>query len=120
MDESIRLVGYQNRSEFIRDLIRDHLVKRQWSDNQVVIATLMLIYNHHIHGLTEKLTDVQHHHHQTILATTHVHLSHDLCAEMTLMRGKAADLHKLAGEIQQHKGVLHASLAMSSTGEDLS
>jgi len=110
---------YSNRSEFLRDLIRDSLVAEQWESDKDVVATVTLIYDHHTRGLLDKLTHMQHHHHGKVMANTHVHLDHDLCAEMILMKGKGNELRKLADLLGQQKGVVHAAISMSSTGREL-
>ncbi len=122
-DQLERLVQssrYTNRSEFIRDLIRHRLVEQQWADQkQEVVGTITMVYDHHARQLSEKLIEIQHDHHDHILATTHVHLTHDLCAEMIMVRGSAARVREVADRLRQQRGVLHAELAMSSTGEKL-
>ncbi|MBN2448528.1 MAG: nickel-responsive transcriptional regulator NikR [Phycisphaerae bacterium] len=111
---------YTNRSEFVRDMIRERLVEQQWADEQrEVIGTVTMLYDHHTRQLTERLMDIQHRFHDEVLATTHVHLSHDLCAEMIMVRGAAAHIRQLVDELRQQRGVLHAALAMGSTGEAL-
>lgn len=119
LEKLITEEGYSNRSEFIRDLIRDKLVEKDWSQGSDSIGTITMIYDHHQRNLSEKLTDIQHHHHDLVLATTHVHISHDLCAEMVLARGKAEDITHLADSLKKQKGVLHAVLSISSTGDNL-
>lgn len=110
---------YQNRSEFIRDLIRDQLARQEWETDKEVIGTLTIIYNHHQRGLTEKLVELQHHCHETVLASTHVHLTHEICAEMIMIRGRGTGISELTKAIRQQRGVLHAELAMSTTGENI-
>ena len=110
---------YQNRSEFIRDLIRDQLARQEWETDKEVIGTLTIVYNHHQRGLTEKLVELQHHCHETVLAATHVHLTHEICAEMIMIRGRGPGITELAKAIRQQRGVLHAELAMSTTGENI-
>ena len=110
---------YANRSEFIRDLIRSRLVGTEWERNEEALGTVTIIYDHHSRRLSEKLTDVQHHHHPAILATTHVHLDEHLCSEMIMVKGKADQIRKIADLLGRQKGVLHASLSMSSTGKKL-
>ena len=110
---------YTNRSEFLRDMIRQHLVEQEWQANGVAVGTITLVYDHHSRLLTEKLTDEQHRHHEVILATTHVHLDEHMCVEMILTRGPAKQLRELAGLLSKQKGVLHAALSMSSTGKKL-
>ncbi len=119
LEELIINTAYQNRSEFIRDLIRAKLVDQEWESNEEAIGTITLIYDHHSRLLNEKLTELQHDHHQYILATTHVHLNHDLCAEMIMVKGPASEIKHLEALLQQPKGVLHATLSMTSTGKQL-
>mgnify|MGYP001257858102 CR=1 FL=1 len=111
--------GYENRSEFIRDLIRDRLVEQEWKRNEEAVGTVTMVYNHHTRGVTEKLTHVQHDFHSVILASTHVHLDHELCAETVVVKGRAVQIKKLADRLRQQRGVLHASLSLSSTGKNL-
>lgn len=119
LEKLVKRSGYTNRSEFVRDMIRERLVEREWSEDQEVVGTITLVYDHHVTGLSDKLTDIQHHHHKVILTTTHVHLSHALCAEMILVRGRASEITRLADELRQKKGVLHAGLSTSTTGAHL-
>ncbi len=109
--------GYENRSEYIRDLIREQMTRKQWEAGGEVIATLTMIYNHHQRGLTEKLVDLQHHCGEHILASTHVHISHEVCAEMVMFRGNGDRIVETANAIKRLRGVLHAELTMSTTGE---
>lgn len=111
--------GRGNRSEFIRDLIRARLVEEAWKANQEAVGTITLVYDHETRNLSQKLTHVQHHHHDAVLATTHVHLDHDLCAEMIMVRGPAKLITHMTEQLRQQKGVLHASVSMSSTGKAL-
>jgi len=108
---------YRNRSEFVRDLLRDYLVDREWQTDDPLLGTISLLYDHHTRGLTERLTARQHDFPGTVLATTHVHLSHHLCAEMIMVRGKGKDIRALTDRLQREKGVLHAKLAAGSTGQ---
>lgn len=111
--------GYANRSEFLRDLIRQRLVERTWERNEEVVGTITLLYDHHKRNLSEKLTSLQHDHPGLILATTHVHLDRHLCLEVVLVRGNAFEIRNIADTLRRHKGVLHSHLSMSSTGREL-
>lgn len=115
----VKASRYTNRSEFIRDMIRERLVQQAWEGNQEGVGTVTLVYNHHKRRLSQKLTELQHHHHTKVLAATHVHLDEALCAETILMRGRAREIRHLADQLRQQKGVLHATLSISSTGRDL-
>ncbi len=119
LDGLMHRKGYTNRSEFVRDMIRDHLVQTEWEKDREVLGTITLIYDHHARRLSEKLIDLQHDHHREVLVTTHVHLSHDLCAEVILVRAKASHVERLADALRQQKGVFHCELSTSSTGTSL-
>lgn len=111
--------GYSNRSEFIRDLVRDHLVQQEWGRNEEAAGTITLLYDHHTRDLSAKLTHLQHHHVDLIISTTHVHLDHEICMEVIIVKGRAREIQGFLGEIRQIKGVLHANLSASSTGRQL-
>lgn len=116
----VRKHRYTNRSEYIRDLVRSKLVEGEWAEGSTaVLGTLTLIYDHHAYEISEKLTELQHHHHKTVLATTHVHLDAHLCAEMIMMRGKASELKEIADLAGQQRGVLHSTLSLSTVGREL-
>ncbi|MCO5169920.1 MAG: nickel-responsive transcriptional regulator NikR [Planctomycetes bacterium] len=119
LEQLVQETGCANRSELIRNMIRARLVEQEWERDEEALATVTLVYNHHMRRLSERLTHVQHDHHGAILATTHCHLDHDLCAEMIMIRGPASEIRHIAEELRQQKGILHASLAMSSTGKKL-
>jgi len=123
LDKFDRLIGkrgYSNRSEAFRDLIRDELVEETWgSPNSPVVGTVTLVYDHHVRLLSEKLTDIQHDFHQHILSTLHVHLDHDNCLEVLVVRGKAGAVKRIADTLISTKGVKHGRLTITSSGVDL-
>lgn len=119
LEQLVRDGHYANRSEFIRDMIRDRLVEKEWDRNEEAVGTITLVYHHHARGLTDRLTHVQHEHHNVILASTHIHLDKHTCAETVIVRGRAGQIKGLADALRQLKGVLHASLSLSSTGKHL-
>ncbi len=119
-DALIREKEYTNRSEAIRDLIRDELIHKEWQDEKrEIIGTITLIYDHHIRDLSTKLTHDQHQHHHQIISTMHVHLDHDNCLEVLAVRGKANEVRKIADHLVGMKGVKHGKLVTTSTGENL-
>ena len=80
--------GYSNRSEAVRDLIRAALVEQDWQDpDATVMATLSILYDHHRHELAQRLTDLQHEDHHCILCSQHVHLDHENCLEVIILKG---------------------------------
>ena len=119
LERLVERSGYGNRSEFIRDLIRDRLVEKEWQGDGEAVGTITLVYDHHARGVAEKLTDLQHDQHDVVMAATHVHLDHNLCVEVIICRGQPPDIRAMAGRLRQQKGVLHGALTMSSTGVGL-
>ena len=122
LDKFDRLIakrGYKNRSEALRDLIRESLVSEEIEQNRPVVATLSMIYDHHRPNLSNKLTEAQHDHHGNILAATHVHLDHDNCLEVVIMKGRSGDVRHLADHMLSMRGVKHGKLVITSTGKDL-
>jgi len=119
-DKMIAEKGYVNRSEAIRDLIRNSLVDDQWmNERATIVGTVTLVYDHHVHELSEKLTQMQHSHHDSIVSTLHVHLDHDNCLEVLVVRGKVKQVKRLADELIGTKGVKHGKLVTTTTGRDL-
>src|SRR6185437_7151714 len=117
-DRSIKKSGYTNRSEAFRDLIRDRLVREQTSaPDATVVGTITLIYGHHASGISEKLTDVQHEHHDLVVSTTHAHLDHESCLEVLIVHGRAAQVEHFADLLIGLKGVQHGRLVMSVPGK---
>ncbi|MEO6307353.1 MAG: nickel-responsive transcriptional regulator NikR [Nitrospiraceae bacterium] len=118
-DRHIRRRRYTNRSEAIRDLIRDILVGQEWDENRVSIGTITFVYDHHVRNLTGKLTDIQHDYPGQILSGMHVHLDHDHCLEVLVVKGKGAEIRKVADALVSVKGVKHGQLTMTTTGKAL-
>ena len=113
-DRSITKRGYTNRSEAFRDLIRDRLVQeRTAASDATVVGTVTLIFDHHAHGITEKLTEVQHEHHDLVVSTSHAHLDHDACLEVLIVHGKSAQVEQFADRLIGLKGVQHGRLVMT-------
>jgi CopG family nickel-responsive transcriptional regulator len=119
-DSMIAQRGYTNRSEAFRDIIRDELVEKAWqSPGTPVVGTVTLVYDHHVRLLNEKLTSLQHDFHHSILSTLHVHLDHDHCLEVLVVRGKAGEVQKVADTLISTKGVKHGRLTITSSGAEL-
>ena len=113
-DRSIARRGYTNRSEAFRDLIRDRLVTEQTATpDATVVGTVNLIYDHHASGITEKLTEVQHEHHELVVSTSHAHLDHDSCLEVLIVHGKSSKVEQFADLLIGLKGVQHGRLVMT-------
>jgi CopG family nickel-responsive transcriptional regulator len=119
-DLLIKAKGYANRSEAIRDLIRDRLVEEQWeAGHEETIGVVTLLYNHRQRELSRKLTHSQHHHHSQTISSLHVHLDSSNCLEVIVMRAPAVVIREVADGLIGTKGVKHGRLIMSSTGRTL-
>jgi CopG family nickel-responsive transcriptional regulator len=119
-DKLIGQRGYTNRSDAYRALIRDELVEQTWeSPESQVVGTVTLVYDHHVRMLNEKLIGIQHDHHHSILSTLHVHLDHDNCLEVLIVRGKSADVRRVADVLISTKGVKHGRLTITTSGAEL-
>ena len=120
-DQLIAQKGYHNRSEAIRDLIRDQLVARDVErDRSEMVGTVTVVYNHHVRQLSTRLTAFQHQHYGHVIATLHVHLDAEHCLEVLVIRGTSEDIRRIADELIGTKGVTHGKLTMTSAQPGLS
>lgn len=112
--------GYVNRSEAVRDLIRNALVEERWNvGEEEAVGTVTLVYDHHSTDLADKLTEHQHSHHQEIVSTLHIHMDAHHCLEVVVLRGQAREIGRLASELIGTKGVKHGKFVATTTGDDL-
>ena len=119
-DELIAKRGYTNRSEAFRDLIRDQLIeKKAERPDSIVVGTVTLVYNHHVRQLSERLNEMQHQAFHNVLSTLHVHLDHDNCLEVLVLKGKASAVRKMADALISTKGVKHGRLTITTSGAEL-
>lgn len=119
-DELLERKGYQNRSEAIRDLIRNTLVEDQWSrGDEEIVGTITLVFDHHTRDLSDKLTEQQHSHHDEIISALHVHLDAHHCLEVVVVKGRASDVKRLADELIGTKGVKHGKLVLTTSGPEI-
>lgn len=118
-----RLVGerkYATRSEALRDLIRDALVQSRLEEHAgetEVLGTLTLVYDHHAHDLADQMAEVQHDHHEMVVSVLHVHISHDDCMEVIVLRGRTKAVRELANALLSLKGVKHGKLFTTLPGQ---
>jgi CopG family transcriptional regulator, nickel-responsive regulator len=118
-DQAITGKGYKNRSEAVRDLIREHLVSVDVEQDKEIVGTLTIVYDHHRPNLTEELVEAQHHAGNKVLAATHVHLDHNNCLEVIILRGRSSTIRDLANRILSLRGVKHGQLVITTTGKGL-
>lgn len=118
-DVQIESHGYPTRSKAIADIMRQSMVEEEWRAGKEVAAAIILVYDHHKRGLSGRLTRIQHDYYSLIISSQHVHLDHDNCLEIVVVRGKPRGVEELAKKLRAVKGVKYASLAAASTGRDL-
>ena len=121
-DKLNRLRGYENRSEAVRDLIREKLVEREWKSagqDEERVAVAMLVYDHDSASLAQKLTHVQHEHHRAVVSALHVHLDPHNCLEVLILRGKGSDILAMGDSLVSTKGVKFGRVMLATTGRDL-
>jgi CopG family nickel-responsive transcriptional regulator len=111
--------GYANRSEAIRDLIRNALVREEWEAEGMVAATLTLVYDHHKSDLAQKIITVQHNYLHLVITTLHVHLDHDNCLEVLVLKGSSREAREVAERLIAAKGVKFGRLSLATTGKNL-
>jgi CopG family transcriptional regulator, nickel-responsive regulator len=114
-DAFIGAQGYTNRSEAFRDLIRDRLIRQSVQfPQEEVVGTITLVYDHHVRLLPERLTELQHDHQRSIVSSLHVHLDHDNCLEVLVVRGQSSEVETLANLLISIKGVKHGQLTVTT------
>ena len=108
----------KNRSEVVRDLVREALIAEEAElPGTEVMGTLTIVFNHHSHDVQEKLHHIQHAHYTEVVSTTHVHLDEDNCLEVIILRGETTDVRDMADMILGTKGVKTGKLVMTTTGQ---
>jgi CopG family nickel-responsive transcriptional regulator len=121
-DELIASQGYANRSEALRDLMRDALVKAKLNDapdTGEVLGTLTLVYDHHASELSDRMSDLQHEYFNLIVSVLHVHVNHDDCMEVIVLRGETGDVRSIAESLLSLKGVKHGKLFLTLSAREI-
>lgn len=116
-DKHISKENYPNRSEAFRDLMREKLIKAEWKSGDIVAGAITLVYDHHKRDLLNVLTDIQHDHHSLIISGQHIHLDHNNCLEIIVVKGKPGEINQLANKLKSAKGVKFGQLSMATTGK---
>jgi len=113
-DQLVTLQGYENRSEAVRDLVREAIVQQSYEDGEQMIAgSILLFYNHHRRNLLEEMTEIQHERHDLILATTHFHINQGSCLELIVVKGKVNDVRELSHRLTSLKGVDYGNFTVA-------
>jgi CopG family nickel-responsive transcriptional regulator len=114
LDRMIIVKGYQNRSEALRDLARAGLRQSSLEEGQLdnCVGVLSYTYDHSARDLAKKLTNTHHDHHDISVASMHVHLDHDRCLEVSILKGKADEVRHFADHVKAERNVTHGTLAV--------
>ena len=116
-DEYIKKHSYSNRSNAIADIIRDQLIEQEWISNEIVTGVITMVFDHHQRGLSNNLTNIQHDHNDLIISSQHIHLDHDNCFEIIVVKGHSNELKELCNKLKAAKGVKHARINLATTGQ---
>jgi CopG family nickel-responsive transcriptional regulator len=109
-----------NRSEAVRDLVRDALVDEQWdNDTEEIVGTITMVFDHHASDLSDQLDTIQHEHFEKVVSALHVHLDAHNCLEVLVVRGPSRDVRAIADRLIGTKGVKHGKLTTTTTGHAL-
>ena len=119
-DRIIEEKGYVNRSEAIRDMMRDFIVRHEWEEGDAEVAgTITLLYNHDEAEVVKELLDMQHDYIDEIVSSLHVHMDEHNCLEVVIVKGKANRIKEIADRLLSLRGVKHGKLVMTCTGREL-
>jgi CopG family transcriptional regulator, nickel-responsive regulator len=116
-DSKIKKENYTNRSNAIADMIREKLIEQEWLEDKEITGVVNIVFDHHKRDLQNNLTNIQHEHHHLIISSQHIHLDHDYCFEIIVVKGKPTELKALCSKLKSAKGVKHAKLNMATTGD---
>jgi len=111
--------GYPTRSEALKALIREHLVRKEWTRGGIVAGAVTLVYDHHARELVSRLLDVQHDFVDVIVSNQHVHLDHHNCLEIVVVRGRTGRIQRLVSALKSVKGLKHHGLVMTTAGKNI-
>ena len=115
-DEWLKIMNFPNRSEALRYIVRERMIKERIAENQEeeVVGTLSYIFDHHTFDILKKLTSIQHKYENLIVSTMHAHIREELCLETIILKGKSKNVMKLAEEILAFKGVINGDFYVTS------
>ncbi|MBN1756448.1 nickel-responsive transcriptional regulator NikR [bacterium] len=115
-DQYVEALQFNSRSEALRQIIRDALVKEEWEEQGLIAGGISMVYDHHSRGMLEELMELQHQFHDLIISTQHVHLDHNNCLELLVVKGKAPDIQRLYNRLRGVKNLKHIGILKSTTG----
>lgn len=116
-DALVRQEGYPTRSEAVKALVRNALVEQDWQQEGEVAATISMVYNHHKNNLVNRLLKIQHDFGDAVLTSQHIHIDHDNCMEVLIVKGGVSQVKELARQLKSVKGIKHCELSTTTTGK---
>jgi len=119
-DREIEKQQYKNRSEAIRDLIRNALVTEEWNEEKNMAGSIALVYDHHLSNLVNTLLNIQHDYYDLVISSQHIHIDHNNCLEIIIVKGETIRIKKLYDNLRSTKGIKHINILKSTTGQHLS
>lgn len=111
--------GYATRSEAVKELVRQALIRKEWAGRGEVAGAVTLVYDHHRRGLANRLVGVQHDFQKIVVSVQHVHLDHHNCLEVIVVKGAAGKIQGLLGKLKAVKGIKHSALVTMTTGKEI-
>lgn len=118
-DRYLKSNGHASRSEGIRDLVKEVLVKEEWNTGDNIAGTLGIVYDHHKRELVSRLAHIQHDFYQNIISSQHVHIDHNNCFEVIVVKGKSQEVKKLYNQLHSLKSLKHIIFNMATTGKKI-
>ncbi|MCM8804853.1 MAG: nickel-responsive transcriptional regulator NikR [Candidatus Omnitrophica bacterium] len=118
-DDFIKKKKYKNRSEAIRDIIREKFVEQEWEKGENVAGCIVIVYEHNIHEIVDKIIDIQHKFSKYIISTQHIHMDEENCMEIVAVKGIVEKIKELYFYLKSLKGVKYSSIVKATTGKKL-
>lgn len=117
LDDFIFEENLPSRSGVIAELINRYITEKKVVKGDNVAGVISLVYDHHKRMISDRLTSIQHDFHSLIVSSQHVHLTHDICFEIIVVKGKGVDIEKLYSELKKVKGILNSYLTIAGVAD---
>jgi CopG family nickel-responsive transcriptional regulator len=118
-DDFIKKQKYKNRSEAIRDIIREKFVEEEWEKGEEVVGCIVIVYEHDVPNIVDKIIDIQHKFSENIISTQHIHMDEENCIEIVAVKGRVEKIKELYFNLKALKGVKYSSITKATTGEKI-
>ncbi|MFC1585220.1 nickel-responsive transcriptional regulator NikR [Fibrobacterota bacterium] len=112
--------GFPNRSQAIRALLREYMVEKERVSAGVIAGVVSIVYDHHQKTMVRDLLSIQHSFHDMIIASQHIHIDHDNCLEVIIVKGRMQNVEKFCDSLRSLKGLKHVAMSITTTGVEVS